>query len=181
MRRAFLCSASPTSPITGSSTSAVSAPTHLSPARAPFTNTTGAVLGPISVFLFLQGIETLAVRMERHAENACAIAHFLRAGPRIEWLDYVGFPDHPHRARRSRRMGAIAHDLVSGRSRGGVATRQDRPPASAVCRVSPKVTRPDSWFLGFGRSSDLGPDPAVTQMGRDAAPDAAAAFPGQGK
>ena len=45
-----------------------------------------------------------------------------------------------------------------------------------VCRVSRKATRSDSWFLGFDRSSDLGPDPAVTEMGPDAAPPAAA-FP----
>jgi O-acetylhomoserine (thiol)-lyase len=50
----------------------------------------------MSAFLLLQGIETLAVRMERHVENARAVAHFLRADPRIEWVDYVGFPDHPH-------------------------------------------------------------------------------------
>ena len=46
-----------------------------------------------------------------------------------------------------------------------------------VCRVSRRVTRSDSRFLGFGRPFDLGPDPAVTQMGPDAAPHAAAAFP----
>ena len=63
-------------------------------AHAVYQRTTGAVLGPMSAFLLLQGIETLAVRMERHVENARAVAHFLRADPRIEWIDYVGFPDH---------------------------------------------------------------------------------------
>jgi O-acetylhomoserine (thiol)-lyase len=65
-------------------------------ARAVYQRTTGAVLAPMSAFLLLQGIETLAVRMERHVENARAVAHFLRGDPRIEWVDYVGFPDHPH-------------------------------------------------------------------------------------
>src|SRR3984957_12880093 len=65
-------------------------------ARSVYQRTACAVLAPMSAFLILLGIETVAVRMERHVENARAVARFLRGDPRIEWVDYVGFPDHPH-------------------------------------------------------------------------------------
>ena len=67
-------------------------------ARSVYLRTTGAVLAPMSAFLILQGIETVALRMERHVENAREVAHFLRADPRVAWVDYVGFPDSPYYA-----------------------------------------------------------------------------------
>ena len=67
----------------------------------------------MSAFLLLQGIETLAVRMERHVENARAVAHFLRADPRIERVDYVGFPDHPHHALALKYLRGRAPSLLT--------------------------------------------------------------------
>ena len=77
-------------------------------ARSVYQRTTGAVLAPMSAFLLLQGIETLALRMERHADNAREVAHFLRADPRVAWVDYVGFPDSPYHA--------LAHKFLAGRA-----------------------------------------------------------------
>ena len=89
-------------------------------ARSVYQRTTGAVLAPMSAFLLLQGIETLAVRMERHVENARAVAHFLRADPRIEWVDYVGFPDHPHHALALKYLRGRAPSLLTLGVAGGL-------------------------------------------------------------
>ena len=83
-------------------------------ARSVYQRTTGAVLAPMSAFLLLQGIETLAVRMERHVENARAVAHFLRADPRVAVGRLRRLPRQPlSRAREeiSRRARALAPDL----------------------------------------------------------------------
>src|SRR5579872_3269414 len=56
---------------------------------------TGATLSPFNGFLLLQGVETLALRVERHVENARRVAEFLRAHPLVEWVNYAGFPDSP--------------------------------------------------------------------------------------
>ncbi len=63
--------------------------------RSVYQRTTGAVLSPMSAFLLLQGIETVALRVERHVENGRKVAEFLRADPRVDWVNYAGFPDSP--------------------------------------------------------------------------------------
>jgi len=62
--------------------------------RSVFQRTTGAVLSPLSAFLLLQGIETVALRVERHVENGRRVAEFLRDDPRVEWVNYSGFADN---------------------------------------------------------------------------------------
>jgi O-acetylhomoserine (thiol)-lyase len=56
----------------------------------------GATLSPFNAFLLLQGLETLAVRIERHGANAEAVARWLQKDPRVAWVSWSGFPDHPH-------------------------------------------------------------------------------------
>lgn len=51
---------------------------------------TGSALSPMNAFLLLQGIETLSLRMERHCENAIAVAKYLRQHPKVEWVNYAG-------------------------------------------------------------------------------------------
>jgi O-acetylhomoserine (thiol)-lyase len=55
----------------------------------------GPALSPFHGFLFLQGLETLPLRMERHCQNAMAVAEFLQAHPKVTWVNYPGLPDHP--------------------------------------------------------------------------------------
>ena len=55
--------------------------------------TTGAALSPLSAFLLLQGVETVALRVERHVENARRVAEALRDDPRVAWVNYAGFAD----------------------------------------------------------------------------------------
>jgi len=65
-------------------------------ARSIQLRNTGATLSPFNAFLLLQGLETMAVRLERHESNARAVAAYLAADDRIEWVAFAGFPDHPH-------------------------------------------------------------------------------------
>jgi O-acetylhomoserine (thiol)-lyase len=55
----------------------------------------GAALSPFNAFLFLQGIETLGLRMERHSQNALAVAQYLKQHAKVEWVNYPGLPEHP--------------------------------------------------------------------------------------
>lgn len=55
----------------------------------------GGVLSPLNAFLFLQGLETLHLRMPRHCENGLAVAKFLESHPLVSWVNYPGLPSHP--------------------------------------------------------------------------------------
>jgi O-acetylhomoserine (thiol)-lyase len=58
----------------------------------------GPALSPFNSFLFLQGLETLPLRMQRHSESALAIAEWLAQDARVEWVSYPGLPSHPEHA-----------------------------------------------------------------------------------
>ncbi len=64
-------------------------------ARVQMLRDYGPALSPFHSFLFLQGLETLPLRMERHSQNAMAVAEFLQAHPKVTWVNYPGLPDHP--------------------------------------------------------------------------------------
>ena len=55
----------------------------------------GACLSPFNAFLFLQGLETLPLRQERHSQNALKVAKFLKAHPAVAWVNYPGLEEHP--------------------------------------------------------------------------------------
>jgi len=55
----------------------------------------GSCMSPFAAFLFLQGLETLHLRMPRHCENALAVARHLKQHPAVRWVNYPGLPDHP--------------------------------------------------------------------------------------
>ena len=57
---------------------------------------TGSAISPLNAFLILQGIQTLPIRMERHVENAKAVAKHLQDHPQVEWVSYAGLPDSPY-------------------------------------------------------------------------------------
>jgi O-acetylhomoserine (thiol)-lyase len=64
-------------------------------ARVQLLRDIGAALSPFNSFLFLQGLETLHLRMERHSENALQIARYLQRHDAVEWVSYPGLEDHP--------------------------------------------------------------------------------------
>ena len=74
---------------------------------------TGAALAPHSAFLILQGIETLALRMDRICENSQKIAEALQRHPKVEWVRYAGLKDHPDHALVQRQSGGRASGILS--------------------------------------------------------------------
>jgi O-acetylhomoserine (thiol)-lyase len=94
---------------------------YIARCRSVFQRTTGAVLSPLSAFLLLQGVETVALRVERHVENARRVAEFLRADPRVEWINYAGFPDNPYYALAQKYLGGRACSLLTFGVHGGFA------------------------------------------------------------
>jgi O-acetylhomoserine (thiol)-lyase len=87
--------------------------------RSVLQRTTGAVLAPISAFLLLQGIETVALRVERHVENGRQVAEFLRNDPRVEWVNYAGFADNVSYAMARKYLGGRACSLMTFGVTGG--------------------------------------------------------------
>jgi len=69
---------------------------YIGRARTVPLRNTGAALSPMNAFLILQGLETLSLRMERHTENAMAVAKYLEADPRVEWVKYGGLESSPY-------------------------------------------------------------------------------------
>jgi O-acetylhomoserine (thiol)-lyase len=88
--------------------------------RSVYQRTTGAVLAPMSAFLLLQGIETVALRVERHVENGRKVAEFLRGDPRIDWVNYAGFPDSPFYPLTRKYFAGRASSLFTFGIRGGL-------------------------------------------------------------
>ena len=89
--------------------------------RSVYLRTGGAVLSPLSAFLLLQGIETVALRVERHVENGRKVAEFLRGDTRVEWVKYAGFPDSPYHALAQKYLAGRACSLISVGIQGGYA------------------------------------------------------------
>jgi len=92
---------------------------YIARCRSFHQRTTGSVLSPLSAFLLLQGIETVALRVERHVQNAKAVAEFLRNDPRVEWINYVGFSDSPYHALAQKYLGGRACSLMTFGVQGG--------------------------------------------------------------
>jgi len=79
----------------------------------------GATLSPFNAFLLLQGLESLAVRIARHEENARRVAKYLKADPRVEWVSFTGFPDHPFFELSRRYLGGHAISVLTFGAVGG--------------------------------------------------------------
>ncbi len=94
---------------------------YIARCRSVFQRTTGAVLSPLSAFLLLQGIETVALRVERHVENAAGVAEFLRNDPRVAWVNYSGFAESPYHALARKYLAGRACSLLTFGMRGGFA------------------------------------------------------------
>jgi O-acetylhomoserine (thiol)-lyase len=98
---------------------------YIARCRSVYQRTTGAVLSPLSAFLLLQGIETVALRVERHVENARRVAEFLRQHPSVAWVNYTGFADNPYHALARKYLGGRACSLVTFGVAGGLAAAKD--------------------------------------------------------
>src|SRR6266403_2978044 len=92
---------------------------YIARCRSVYQRTMGSVLSPLSAFLLLQGIETVALRVDRHVENAKRVAEFLRDDTRVAWVNYVGFPDNPYNALAQKYLGGKACSLMTFGTLGG--------------------------------------------------------------
>jgi len=88
--------------------------------RSVYQRTTGSVLSPFSAFLLLQGIETVALRVDRHVENGRRVADYLRKDPRVEWVNYAGFPENPFHGLARKYLGGRACSLITFGVKGGL-------------------------------------------------------------
>lgn len=92
-------------------------------ARAQVMRDIGACQAPFNSWLLLQGMETLSLRMDRHVQNAQAVAEFLEGHPRVSWVKYPGLHSHPDHARAQKYLpkgpGAIlGFGITGGRMEG---------------------------------------------------------------
>jgi O-acetylhomoserine (thiol)-lyase len=92
---------------------------YIARCRSVYQRNTGSVLPPFSAFLLLQGIETLALRVERHVENARRVAEYLRSHPMVDWVNYAGFSDHAYYQAAQKYLGGRASSLMTFGVRGG--------------------------------------------------------------
>ncbi|OYN98315.1 O-acetylhomoserine aminocarboxypropyltransferase [Enemella evansiae] len=105
-------------------TDAVGEAAYIIRARTVLLRNTGATLAPMHSWLFLQGLESLHVRMERHSENALAIAQHLQQHPAVAWVNYPGLPDNAYKEVADRMFtghgysGLISFGLKDGRAAG---------------------------------------------------------------
>jgi O-acetylhomoserine (thiol)-lyase len=88
-------------------------------ARSIQLRNTGATLSPFNSFQLLQGLETMAVRLERHEANARAVAAYLAADPRVDWVSFAGFPDHPHHHLVQRYLKGRVPSIITFGAAGG--------------------------------------------------------------
>jgi len=79
----------------------------------------GGAMSAFNAFLFLQGLETLSLRMDRVCENTLWIAEYLRAHPRVTWVSYAGLSDHRDHALARKYMGGRASGILSFGIEGG--------------------------------------------------------------
>ena len=91
-------------------------------ARVQLLRDLGPCLSPFNAFLFLQGLETLALRQEKHSLNALKVAQFLRGHPAVAWVNYPGLQDHPSHALAKKYLKGKYGALLGFGIKGGVAS-----------------------------------------------------------
>lgn len=121
-------------------------------ARVQLLRNIGAPLSPFNAFLFLQGLETLSLRMERHSQNALAVARFLQEHPKVDWVLYPGLPDHPSYELAQKYLPRGQSGLVGFGIKGGRA-------AGATFIESLKLF---SHLVNIGDAKSLAVHPATT-------------------
>ena len=102
-------------------TEALGAAAYIARARVVPLRNMGAAISPFNAFLILQGIETLALRMDRICENSVRIASFLKNHPKVSWVNYAGLPDHEDHGLVQRYMGGRASGILTFGVQGGSA------------------------------------------------------------
>ena len=100
-------------------TQALGAAAYIGRARVVPLRNMGAAISPFNVFLILQGIETVALRMDRICDNAVKVAAFLKKHKKVTWVNYAGLPDHKDHALVKRYMDGRASGILTFGVKGG--------------------------------------------------------------
>jgi O-acetylhomoserine (thiol)-lyase len=93
---------------------------YITKARVTLLRDLGPTLSPFNAFLFLQGLETLHLRMPRHCENALAVARYLEGHSRVAWVNYPGLPGSPEYERALKYLPKGAGAVIGFGVKGGV-------------------------------------------------------------
>ena len=101
-------------------TEALGAAAYIGRARVVPLRNMGAAISPFNAFLILQGIETLALRMDRICENTVKVAEYLKAHAKVKWVNYAGLPGHPDHALVQKYMGGRASGILTFGVEGGM-------------------------------------------------------------
>lgn len=97
------------------------APAYILRARVSLLRDLGGALSPFNSFLFLQGLETLHLRLERHSENALAVARYLEQQPNVLWVNYPGLETSPYYAKARKYLPKGQGAILSFGIKGGTA------------------------------------------------------------
>ena len=100
-------------------TEALGPAAYIGRARTVPLRNTGSAISPFNAFQIMQGIETLGLRMERHCENALAVAKHLRDHPRVEWVHYAGLPGDRYHDLALRYLNGSASGILTFGVKGG--------------------------------------------------------------
>lgn len=117
----------------------------------------GAAISPLSAFQLIQGIETLALRMDRICDNTLALAKHLKQHPKVAWVNYAGLEDHPDHALVKKYMQGRASGILSF----GLKLAAGEDPRAAGARVLDALqlfTR----LVNIGDAKSLATHPAST-------------------
>ncbi len=90
-------------------------------ARVTLLRDLGPAVSPFNSFLFLQGLETLHLRMPRHSENALAVAKYLKKHPKVTWVNYPGLPDSPEKPKADKYLPRGAGAIIGFGIKGGLS------------------------------------------------------------
>ena len=101
-------------------TEALGAAAYIGRARVVPLRNMGAAISPFNAFLILQGIETVALRMDRICENTLAVANYLKTHAKVSWVNYAGLPDHADHGLVQKYMGGRASGILSFGVQGGL-------------------------------------------------------------
>ena len=135
-------------------TEALGAAAYIGRARVVPLRNTGAAISPFNAFQILQGIETLALRMDRICANSLAVAQFLQKHPKVGWVSYAGLPDHPEHALAQKYMGGRASGLLTF----GVKAGDGRAAGARFLDALQLFTR----LVNIGDAKSLATHPAST-------------------
>lgn len=106
-------------------TKAVGAAAFVTKIRAILLRDTGATIAPLHAFLFLQGLETLSLRVERHVENTLKVVSYLSSHPQVEKVNHPSLPDHPHHTLYQKYFPNGGASIFTFEIRGGAKEAQD--------------------------------------------------------